>query len=114
MTSPQHTRLPTLDQLGRDLLRVPRWRVAFSLAPPFALVVAYCTFAFIGWWAVAVACMIALSFVTYGSISHDLVHRALRLPKRWNEFFLTAIELLLLRSGQGVSRYASQSPRTLS
>ena len=40
-----------------------------------------------------------LSFVTYGSISHDLVHRTLGLPRRVNDFFLTVIELLAFRSG---------------
>lgn len=100
MTSPQQPRLPTLDQLGRDLLRIPRWRIAFSLATPFVLAVAYVVCAWAGWWTVAIGCVIALSFVTYGSISHDLVHRSLRLPKRWNAFFLTAIELLMLRSGR--------------
>jgi len=100
MNSTHETSLPTLRELGRDLLAVPRWRVALSLASPFALAAAYFGFALAGWWPVAVGCVAALSFVTYGSISHDLVHRALRLPKWWNEFFLTAIELLMLRSGR--------------
>jgi beta-carotene hydroxylase len=42
---------------------------------------------------------VALSFVTYGSISHDLVHRNLGLPKRLNDLFLSMIELMALRSG---------------
>jgi beta-carotene hydroxylase len=37
--------------------------------------------------------------VTYGSTSHDLVHRNLGLSRRANEIFLTLIELLSLRSG---------------
>jgi len=40
-----------------------------------------------------------LSFVTYGSISHDLVHANLGLGKRVNGFLLSVIELLALRSG---------------
>jgi beta-carotene hydroxylase len=44
--------------------------------------------------------MIALSFATYGSVSHDLVHRSLGLPRRLNDLLLTAIEMLLLRSGR--------------
>jgi len=43
--------------------------------------------------------LIYLSFATYGSISHDLVHRNLGLPRRWNEFLLTVIEFLAFRSG---------------
>ncbi len=92
--------LPTLAALGRDLLAVPRWRVIVSLASPFGLCGGYFAFAFAGWWAPAVGCVVALSFVTYGSVSHDLVHRALGLSRRRNDVFLTAIELLMLRSGR--------------
>jgi beta-carotene hydroxylase len=50
-------------------------------------------------WPLAVLTLMYLSFVTYGSISHDLVHRTLGLSRRWNDFFLSAIELLAFRSG---------------
>jgi beta-carotene hydroxylase len=100
MTAARHPRLPTLGELGHDLLAAPRWRVALSLAAPFALSAAYFALAGADHWPAAVGCVVALSFVTYGSVSHDLVHRTLRLPRRWNEFFLTAIELLMLRSGR--------------
>jgi beta-carotene hydroxylase len=97
--APQHP-LPPLAALGRDLLAVPRWRVAASLAVPFVLFAGYWAFAGCGWWAPAVGCVVALSFVSFGSISHDLVHRSLGLPRRWNDALLTAVELLLLRSGR--------------
>jgi beta-carotene hydroxylase len=42
---------------------------------------------------------VALSFVTYGSVSHDLVHRNLGLPRRANDALLCVVELLALRSG---------------
>lgn len=100
MNSPNEVRVPTLGELGRDLLDVARWRVAVSLALPFALAGAYLALASAGWWPGAAGCVVALSFVTYGSVSHDLVHRSLRLPARWNDAFLTAIELLMLRSGR--------------
>jgi beta-carotene hydroxylase len=100
MSSAQDPRLPPLGALGRDLLHVPGWRVAVSLATPFALAGAFFVAAGAGWRPAAIGCMVALSFSTYGSISHDLVHRALGLPRWWNEFFLTAIELLVLRSGR--------------
>ncbi len=91
---------PTLDKLGRDLLHVPRWRLVISLSSPFAFCAGYFAFAFNGWWFFAVACVIALSFATYGSVSHDLVHRTLGLPRWLNEWVLTATELLLFRSGR--------------
>jgi beta-carotene hydroxylase len=92
--------LPTLNELGRDLLHIPHWRLIVSLTAPFALVGGYFASAFSGCWGLAVGCVIALSFVTYGSVSHDLVHRSLGLPRRLNDLLLTAIELLLFRSGR--------------
>ena len=70
--------LPTLDQLGRDLLDVPRWRRAVSLTAPFVLVALFFVFFARGWWLAALACPVLLSFLTYASISHDLVHRTLQ------------------------------------
>lgn len=92
--------LPTLNELGRDLQVVSLWRVGLSLASPFVLFASYFLFAAMEVWPVAVGCVVALSFVSFGSVSHDLVHRSLGLSKQWNEFFLTAIELLMLRSGR--------------
>ena len=90
---------PTLDVLGSDLLTVPAWRRAVSLAAPFLLAIAFFVFAARGSWLPAVAATMLLSFITYGSISHDLVHRTLRLPAALNEVLLCAIELLAFRSG---------------
>ena len=47
----------------------------------------------------AFMCPVLLSFFTYGSISHDLVHRTLHIPRWLNEWLLCLIELLALRSG---------------
>jgi beta-carotene hydroxylase len=91
--------LPTLDALGRDLLRVPAWRRAISLVVPFILTALFFILAAQGEWIAALVCPILLSFLTYGSISHDLVHRNLGLPKWLNEILLTLIELLAFRSG---------------
>src|SRR5690348_7737693 len=91
--------LPTVDDLGRDLLRVPAWRRAASLLAPFILVLLFFALATAGQWIAAVVCTMLLTFLTYGSISHDLVHRNLGLPRWLNEPLLTAIELLAVRSG---------------
>ena len=50
-------------------------------------------------WIAAVACLVILSFITYGSVSHDLVHCNLGLSKRDSDRWLILIELLALRSG---------------
>ena len=91
--------LPPLRELGPDLLRVPPWRLAWSLALPFLWCGAYFALATLGWWPAAVFALVALSFVTYGSTSHDLVHRNLGLPRAVNDVLLCVIELLALRSG---------------
>jgi beta-carotene hydroxylase len=66
---------------------------------PFAWCGGYWALAAHGFWIPAVFCLVALSFVTYGSVSHDLVHRSLGLPRRINDLLLVLIELLALRSG---------------
>lgn len=96
---PTASTLPKLADLGVDLLRISRTRRVVSLAVPFGCVAAYFVFATMRLWPLAVASLVYLSFVTYGSISHDLVHRTLGLPRRWNELLLTVIELLAFRSG---------------
>lgn len=73
-----------------------RW---LTLVLPFACCGAYFGFAVASWWPAAVLALAALNFVTYGSTSHDLVHRTLGLSRRANDWFLCLIELLTLRSG---------------
>ena len=91
--------LPSLDTLGQDLLQVSRTRKLLSLAAPFALTAIFFLLTARGWWLPALACPVLLSFLTYASTSHDLVHRNLRLPAFLNETLLAAIELLAFRSG---------------
>src|SRR4051812_10911572 len=91
--------LPSLDALGRDLLVLPAWRRVLSLSLPFVLVAAFFVLAAHSHWVAALVCPVVLSFITYGSISHDLVHRSLKLPQPLNNVLLCAIELIALRSG---------------
>jgi beta-carotene hydroxylase len=91
--------LPTSSELAKGLSPIGRFRMACSLALPFIWSGLYFVCACWGCWAVAVFCLVALSFVTYGSVSHDLVHGNLGLNKRVNAMLLTLIELLAVRSG---------------
>ncbi len=93
------SRLPSISQLGHDLLRVSRARQFTTLTLPFIAMGSYALFAWLHWWLLAIISVMALSFMTYGSSSHDLVHRTLRLPHRFNDIMLSVIELLSLRSG---------------
>jgi beta-carotene hydroxylase len=105
--NPQHTLEPPgvkpslheLQELAPDLFRISTPRRIFTLLLPFLYVALYFVFATLRWWPLAVVSLVALSFVTYGSISHDLVHRNLGLRRSVNDLFLSVIELLALRSG---------------
>jgi beta-carotene hydroxylase len=90
---------PALTELGLDLLHISHFQRVLSLMMPFALLGLYIALAHFRLWPLAVATVMYLSFVTYGSISHDLVHRTLGLSRRWNDLFLSAIELMAFRSG---------------
>lgn len=91
--------VPPLRELGHDLTDLTRRQRLTAVALPFACAGAYFAFAAAEWWPAAVAALVALSFFTYGSTSHDLVHRNMGLPGRANEWLLCVVELLGVRSG---------------
>jgi beta-carotene hydroxylase len=78
---------------------VPAWRRALALAMPFVVCALFFVCAARGWWIAAVACTMVLTFITYGSTSHDLVHRTLVLPRGLEDALLCAMELICFRSG---------------
>jgi len=90
---------PKLSELGKDLLELTAGQRVLTLALPFVFAGIYFYAAFTSHWIIAVASVVYLSFVTYGSTSHDLVHCNLGVSKRTNELCLTFIELLAIRSG---------------
>jgi len=90
--------LPPARQFA-DLVPLTNGQRVLTLALPFGYAAAYFGFAALGWWVPAVAMLMGLSFITYGSTSHDLVHANLGLRKSVNDVFLSIIELLALRSG---------------
>jgi beta-carotene hydroxylase len=92
-------RLPALSELGIDLMRVTAAQRIQSLSLPVLCFVAFWLLAWSDRWPLAILATMVMSFVTYGSISHDLVHRTLGLPGRLNDVFLSMIELLAVRSG---------------
>jgi beta-carotene hydroxylase len=96
---PDPTGMPPLRELGFDLLHLTVRQRIVALARPFLWAAAYFVFAALDCWWAAVFALVALSFVTYGSVSHDLVHRNLGLPAWLNDVLLCATELLALRSG---------------
>lgn len=91
--------LPPLRDLGLDLLHVSPARRLLTLTLPFLWCAAYFTLAAFDLWPLAIVSLMALSFVTFGSTSHDLVHKNLGLSRRTNQILLFVIELLAIRSG---------------
>jgi beta-carotene hydroxylase len=96
---PADIALPPLHEVAADLTRISWSRRTCSLSLPFVWIGLYFLFATWEWWSLAVPCLVCLSFVSYGSISHDLVHGNLGLRRGTNDLFLLFIELLALRSG---------------
>ncbi len=92
-------RKPGLEELGLDLLSVGVWERICSLTLPFIFIAGFFVAGARGLWPVSIACAMAHSFFTYGSVSHDLVHRTLRLPTWLNETLLFLIETSGFRSG---------------
>src|SRR5436190_9682670 len=95
----ESTRIPKLSEIGTDLLRVRTGRKICSIALPFIAFAAYWVFATSQHWVLAVGALIVLSFVTYGSTSHDLVHGSLGLNRWANDILLAVMEGISLRSG---------------
>lgn len=90
---------PSLKELGFDLLNLSAFQLLTTLLMPFIFFAAYFIFALNKQWIPAVLCTMGLSFTTYGSTSHDLVHENLKLNKTLNSILLSLIELLCFRSG---------------
>jgi len=90
---------PTIKDLGLDLLHLSPFQLMVTIALPFFFFALYFAFAFSDRWVFAFICTIALSFFSYGSTSHDLVHENLELDKTINMILLTVLELICFRSG---------------
>ena len=92
-------RQPKLSDLGIDLLHLTKWQVTRTIALPCVAFVAFWILAGSEHWILAVFSLMILSFVTYGSTSHDLVHGSVGLKRLPNDIFLAVIEVISLRSG---------------
>ena len=109
-TQPIHTRtaanasaprLPSLSDLGADLLRVSPRRRAFVLARPPALAALYAALATRGWWIPALAVLAAVC-PAMGAVVHVLLHRSLGLSRQTNQRWLTVMGVLVLQSGHAI------------
>ena len=97
MQTPGHN--PSIKELGIDLMTLSGLQLVTTLLVPFGFCILYFVFAFNDFWFFAVLCSVVLSFTSYGSTSHDLVHENLRINKKLNSFLLSFLELICFRSG---------------
>jgi len=91
--------IPKLAELGFDLLELTMYQRIRTICLPFICFFSYWFFAWYGFWIIAFLSLVVMSFVTYGSTSHDLVHNNLGLKRSTNELLLSVIEAISLRSG---------------
>jgi fatty acid desaturase len=98
LRTPDDLRIPTLEQLGRDLLATTARQRRIALARPYAAVALFTTVASARWWWATpiVAFMIFVAVVT---VTHDVVHRSLGLTGRQTDWALFFMGLVLLESG---------------
>lgn len=98
LTRPKTLGLPSLSELGTDLLgatRRDRWIV---IGRPFALGLVYIVLFQLGWWIVSLA-LIPYIYLTAGAAMHDVIHKTLGVSKRWHGVTLFAIGSIVLESG---------------
>lgn len=90
--------LPTLDELGRDLLvTTPRQRWIGLLRPLFGVLV-YAIAAYFELW-LLLPLIVFLIFVAVVTITHDVVHGTIGLNKRQTEWALFFMGAVLMESG---------------
>src|SRR5690349_8131911 len=90
--------LPTLHQLGPDLLHTSRREAAWILARPFFCASLFAVAARLGAWPLAPMAIFFL-FVGIVSSAHDAVHGSLGLSARATDWALFALGALVLESG---------------
>jgi beta-carotene hydroxylase len=96
----EHARsaLPTLGELGFDLVHSTHAEVVWVLAKPVLLTCCFVVAAALGWWPLA-PLIVFLLFVSIVSSAHDTVHGSLGLSRKASDWALFALGALMLESG---------------
>ncbi len=90
--------LPTLNELGADLLVTTPQQRRIALIRPFIGLMVYLLAAHLGLWALT-PLIVFLIFVAVVTVTHDVVHGSLGLNKRQTHWALLAMGAVLLESG---------------
>jgi beta-carotene hydroxylase len=91
-------RLPTLGELGDDLLVTTPWQRRWALARPLLLVGLFAAAHVGGLWWLGPPIMFLL-FVAIVTVTHDVVHGSLGLSPRQTDVWLFVLGAILLESG---------------
>ena len=92
------TQLPTMDELGSDLLHTTPWQRRRTLARPYLGIGIFALVAWLGWWWLTPLVVFGI-FVAIVTATHDVVHRTLGLGERATGVWLFLLGLVLLESG---------------
>ena len=90
--------LPTVAQLGCDLLQTTPSQRRWALLRPLLGLAAYVVAAALGWWVIT-PLIVFLIFVAVVTVTHDVVHGSLGLSKRHTEWALLLMGGVLMESG---------------
>jgi beta-carotene hydroxylase len=90
--------LPSLNDLGVDLLITTPAQRRIALLRPFVAVAAYIGAVCLGWWQLT-PLILFLIFVAVVTVTHDVVHGSLGLTRRQTEWALFLMGIVLFESG---------------
>lgn len=96
--SPPDDHLPTLAELGKDLLMTTPIQRRRALLRPFIGLLAYVIAAWMGLWLLT-PFIVFLIFVSVVTVTHDVVHGVLGLNRRQTDWALFAMGVILMESG---------------
>lgn len=105
------TTLPTLADLGEDLLRTTARQRRWALARPYLGIGVFGLAGWLGWWW-ATPLIVFGVFVAVVTATHDVVHRTLGLTDRQTDIWLFLSGLVLLESGHAYQATHRQHHRT--
>jgi fatty acid desaturase len=90
--------LPTLHELGSDLLVTTSRQRVMALLRPYLGVTLFLAVVWLGWWWLTPLIVFGI-FVAVVTATHDVVHRTLGLTERQTNVWLFLLGLVLLESG---------------
>jgi beta-carotene hydroxylase len=90
--------MPSLTELGTDLLITTQRQRVLALARPYLGVAIFVVVAWLGWWWLTPLIVFGI-FVAVVTATHDVVHRTLGLSDRQTDIWLFLLGLVLLESG---------------